>query len=75
VRVEWDSGSPLTPFGQIVYFVAFLRVSGRLDALIGDCPLLYASPNAPAIREVIGTWVLSILAGHKRYPRHGAALR
>jgi hypothetical protein len=23
VRVEWDSGSPLTPLGQVVYFVEF----------------------------------------------------
>ena len=67
VRVEWDVTSPLTPLGQIVYFVEFLKVSGRLDALIGDCPLIYTSPNAPAVRNVIGTWVLSILAGHKRY--------
>jgi Transposase DDE domain group 1 len=74
VRVEWDSRSPLTPLGQIVYFVEFLKVSGRLDALIGDCPLLYTSPNAPAVRDVIGTWVLSILAGHKRYA-HITALR
>ncbi len=49
-------------------------MSGRLDALIGDCPLAYASPNAPAVRDVIGTWMLSVLAGHKRYA-HITALR
>src|SRR5262249_49081580 len=42
-------------------------VSGRLDAVIGDCPLAYTSNNAPEVRDVIGTWILSILAGHKRY--------
>jgi DDE family transposase len=67
VRVEWDRSRPLTPLGQVVYFIEFLKVSGRLDALIGDCPLAYASPNAPEVRDVIGTWILSILAGHKRY--------
>lgn len=74
VRVEWDSSSPLTPLGQVVYFIEFLKVSGRLDALLADCPLAYTSPNAPEVRDVVGTWVLSILAGHKRYA-HITALR
>jgi len=30
--VEWGRSSPLTPLGQLVYFVEFLKVSGRLDA-------------------------------------------
>src|SRR6516165_3542384 len=55
-------------------FVEFLKVSGRLDAAIGDCPLAYTSPNAPEVRDVVGTWVLSILAGQKRYA-HVTALR
>jgi Transposase DDE domain group 1 len=74
VRVEWDRSSPLTPLGQFVYFIEFLKVSGRLDALIGDCPLSYTSNNAPKVRDVIGTWILSILAGHRRYA-HVTTLR
>lgn len=74
VKVEWDQSSPLTPFGQSVYFIEFLKVSGVFDALIADCPLHYTSPNAPEVRDVIGTWVLSGLAGHRRYA-HVTALR
>ena len=74
IKVEWDRSSALTPLGQFVYFIEFLKVSGRLDALMGDCPLTYTSPNAPDVRDVIGTWILSILAGHKRYA-HITALR
>ena len=74
VKVEWDETSPLTPLGQVAFFVEFLKVSGRLDAAINDCPLVYTSPNAPEVRDVIGTWVLSILAGQKRYA-HVTALR
>ena len=74
VKVEWDVSSPLTPLGQLVYFAEFLKVSGRLDALVGDCPLGFTSPNAPEVRDVVGTWVLSALAGHKRYA-HVTALR
>jgi hypothetical protein len=74
VKVEWDRSSPLTPLGQAVYFIEFLKVSGCFDALTGDCPLHYTSPNAPEVRDVIGTWVLSVLAGHRRYA-HITALR
>ena len=66
VKVEWDASSPLTPLGQLVYFAEFLKVSGRFDALVDDCPLTYTSPNAPAVRDVVGTWALAALAGHKR---------
>jgi hypothetical protein len=74
VRVEWVPSSPLTPFGQAVYFAEFLKVSGRFDAAVDDCPLSFTSPNAPEVRAVVGTWVLSALAGHKRYA-HVTALR
>ena len=74
VKVEWDRSSPLTPLGQFVYFAEFLKVSGLLDAVVADCPLTYTSPNAPEVRDVIGTWVLAALAGHKRYA-HVTALR
>ncbi len=74
VKVEWDASSPLTPLGQLVYFAEFLKVSGRFDAAVDDCPLAYTSPNAPDVRDVVGTWMLSVLAGHKRYA-HVTALR
>ncbi len=36
------------------------------------CPLSYTSPNAPALVDVLGTWMLSILDGHCRYAHVGA---
>ena len=42
--------------------------------MVADCPLDYTSPNAPNKRDVLGTAVLSMLSGHKRYA-HMAALR
>ncbi len=74
VRVEWDTGSSLTPLGQAPFFIEFLKVSGRFEAWIADCPLVYKSPNAPAVRDVLGTILLAVLAGHKRYA-HITALR
>src|SRR5690554_6314159 len=34
---------------------------------VNSCPLFYKSNNAPAVKDVLGTTVLSILSGHKRY--------
>ena len=41
---------------------------------MADCPLAFVSPNAPRKRDVLGTLMLSILAGHRRYA-HITALR
>ena len=74
IKVEWDPSAPLTPLGQASFFIEFLKVSGVFDGLVADCPLVRTSPNAPKNRDVIGTIVLSALAGHKRYS-HITALR
>lgn len=74
VRVEWDPTAPLTAYGQLPFFIEYLKVAGLFDALVADCPLSYTSPNAPEKRDVLGTTMLSVLAGHKRYA-HITALR
>ncbi len=67
IRVEWDPTAPLTPYGQLPFFIEYLKAANLFDALVADCPLTYASPNAPEKRDVLGTAMLSVLAGHKRY--------
>jgi hypothetical protein len=67
MRVEWDSGAGVTPLGPVVYFSQFLGTAGLFCAWIKDCPLEYQSNNAPEIRDVLGTTMLSILSGHRRY--------
>ena len=67
IQVEWDQDAAVTPMGQLPFFIEFMKTSGLYDALLADCPLYYTSPNAPNVRDVVGTLVLSILAGHKRY--------
>ena len=56
------------------FFIDFLKTAGLFDAFVADCPLRYVSPNAPGKRDVLGTAMLSMLAGHRRYA-HIAALR
>jgi len=74
VRVEWDAEAAVTTLGHFAFFVEYLKTSGRFDALVADCPVVYTSGNAPAVRDVVGTAVLGILAGHWRYA-HLTALR
>ncbi len=45
----------------------FLKTRGLFDAWVEECPLRYRSPNAPRKRDVLGTILLSVLAGHWRY--------
>lgn len=63
VHVEWDPQAAVTPLGQLPFFVEFLKTAELFEPWIEECPLAYASPNAPSRRDILGT----ILAGHKRY--------
>lgn len=74
IHVEWDSSAAVTPLGQLPFFIDFLKVSGLLDAWVDDCPLTYQSNNASEKRQVLVTFLLSILAGHHRYA-HITAIR
>jgi hypothetical protein len=74
VHVEWDATAPVTPFGQLPLFIDYLKQAGLFDAWMADCPLSLTSPNAPKKRDLLGTVLLSVLAGHRRYA-HITALR
>ncbi|MEI7870279.1 MAG: hypothetical protein WCI11_20545 [Candidatus Methylumidiphilus sp.] len=73
-QVRWNDAAAVTPFGQMAFFIEFLNLTGVLDSWNEDCPLTYLSPNAPTKRDLLGTWLLSILAGHKRYA-HATSIR
>ena len=65
-----SSGIPraaVTPLGPLPVFTEFLPASGLFDPWVASCPLRLTSPHAPSPRDVLGTAVLSILAGHQRY--------
>lgn len=73
-QVRWDEGGSATALGQLAFFAEFLEVSGVFERWVDGCPMSYSSPNAPEVRDVLGTWLLSILDGQKRYA-HVACLR
>lgn len=74
IQVRWDTKSNATAMGQLAFFAEFLEVSGLFERWVQQCPLHYSSPNAPRVRDILGTWLLSILDGHRRYA-HVASLR
>lgn len=74
VHIDWDREAPVTPSGQMAFFIDFLKSAGLFDNLVAACPLHYTSPNAPSRRDVLGTALLSVLSGHRRYA-HITALR
>ena len=74
MQVRWETESAATPMGQLAYFVEFLNLTGLWLRWLETCPLAYTSPNAPTKAEVLGTWMLSMLAGHRRCA-HVTAIR
>jgi Transposase DDE domain group 1 len=73
-QVRWDETGSATAMGQLAFFAEFLEVSGLFERWVEGCPLSYTSPNAPDVRDVLGTWLLSILDGQRRYA-HVTGLR
>jgi Transposase DDE domain group 1 len=73
-QVRWDEGGSATALGQLAFFAEFLEVTGVFERWTESCPMAYTSPNAPAVVDVLGTWLLSILDGQRRYA-HVTGLR
>ena len=43
VHVEWDAAAPVTPFGQLPFFIDYLKQAGLFDNWIADCPLRFTA--------------------------------
>lgn len=74
IQVKWSPEAAVSSLGLMPFFIEFLKTSGLFDAWVQNCPLEYTSPNAPRKRDVLGTILLSVLAGHWRYA-HISAIR
>lgn len=74
VHIEWDPEAAVTPLGQMPFFIEFLKIGNLFDPWVEECPLKLTSNNAPSNRDILGTLLLSVLAGHTRYS-HITALR
>ena len=56
--IRWDEDAKVTRWGGLSYFATFLKASRMFDRLVEDAPFVYTSPNAPKVRDVVGTMVL-----------------
>ena len=74
IHVKWSPEATVSSLGLMPFFIEFLKTSGLFDKWVEECPLHYTSGNASAKRDVLGTLVLSVLAGHWRYA-HVSAIR
>ncbi|MEW5886265.1 MAG: hypothetical protein AB1735_06135 [Pseudomonadota bacterium] len=58
-----------------MFFAEFLAATGVFEQRwVSSCPLAYRSGNVPDKRDVLGSLMLGLLAGHRRYA-HITALR
>lgn len=73
-QVRWDEGGSASALGQLGFFAEYLEFTGLFARWVSSCPLRYTSPNAPTATDVLGTWLLSILDGQRRYA-HVTGLR
>ena len=74
LKVRWDGKAQSSALGQMVFFIEFLTVTGLFEDWVKECPLDYKSPNGSSRRDILGTWLLSIVSGHWRYA-HVSAMR
>ena len=64
---EWDEQAPVTREGQLIFFFQFLQAGGRWEEFLRECPLHYTGNRGSGAHNVMGTIMLSVLAGHWRY--------
>jgi hypothetical protein len=76
IHIRWDYEASATPNAQLAFFAEFVATAGVYESWIDSCPLRYANSSGgdQHKRDALGTWFLSILAGHHRYA-HITALR
>lgn len=73
-HVTYDTQAEVSHLGGVVPFAQFLQASGLFEAWVSDSPLSYSSNRALAVRDILGTQVLSMICGHYRFA-HISALR
>ena len=67
LHVKFDDTARATVLGQLPFFVEFLQHTGLYERWVHACPLVYTSPNAPRVENVLGTLFLASLSGCRRY--------
>jgi hypothetical protein len=64
---EWETQTPVTREGQLMFFFQFLQAGARWEEFMSGCPLTYIGNRGSGALNVMGTLLLSVLCGHWRY--------
>jgi hypothetical protein len=64
---EWEKQALVTRRVQLIFFFQFLKAGGRWEEFLRECPLHYTGNRGSCALNIMGTVLLSVLAGHKRY--------
>lgn len=67
IEVQWAPDEAVTALGQLPFFIDFLKQSDLFEPFVAEAPLKYVSPNAPQVRDVLGTLLLAVTNGATRY--------
>ena len=62
-----DEHVPVTRHGYLPFFSEFLKSGELFSEWVEDCPIEFKSNNAPEVKDVLGTGMVSVLCGHTRY--------
>ncbi len=66
-----DTGRPVTPYGGLAVFVEYLGKIGYAEAIRRYMPISLSSPNAIDPVETFTAFVVSVLAGARRFAHAG----
>ena len=67
IAVQWAPDEAVTALGQLPFVVDFLKQSDLFEPFVAEAPLRYSSPNAPQVRDVLGTLLLAMSNAATRY--------
>lgn len=73
-HVRWAPKAKVSALGGFAFFAQFLESTGVFTRWVTGCPLPRGSNRSHQTRDVLGTALLSVLNGHRRYA-HVTALR
>ena len=65
--LKWDDETQMSVNAHAALLSQFAKAGGFFDRLVETCPMRLTSNNAPAVRDLIATVMVSMLNGATRF--------
>src|SRR5499426_2383874 len=75
VHIEWDTATPVTPLGQLPFFIEYLKQGGLFDGWVADCPVVHQPERAAQTRRAGHPAAIGAGRAPALCTRHGITLR